>query len=988
MSPAPIDILLYRKQPKSSHRNRLLRIGIVSSSFLSLLGVIIIVSIAWLYSDLTRNLPSLEQLPQLLDPPDGILLEPTRLYDSTGEHIIRTLKDPSSNGRQYLALPPELWKDHSWQVSSPDRPEVQAYLPAELVDAILAVVEPSFWNSPGFSISGLFDNASPTLAQRLVRDLLLADEPAGLRRSLRESLLAAQLTATYGRVKVLEWYLNIARFGSLVYGASDAAQVYLGKSAEALNLAEAAILAAAHEAPAINLLYATEFTLEKQKEILTRMYELGIINLRELNQALTYPIAFHSPEIVEADPFFPFTELVLEGLAEKLEADKLERGGLDIITTLDYDLQVQTSCAASTQVMRMEEPGADDSTSPRSDCQAARLLPTLAIEERASPGSLSAHVLVLDPRSGHILAFSGDTDSNLNRLHQAAYEPGSLITPFIYLTSFTRGMGPASLVWDIPLSENDLQLNNANQIYHGPVSLRTAFANDYFIPAAQVLAQVGPDSVSRITREFGLTSISVNDLNEMLVSRPLLSGGQVSLVEIGQAYSVFANQGVLAGQATSQQSGNNGLAPLKPVTILSVKDRNGNTWMNCLDLLINCTPQVRPIVSPQLAYLVTDLLSDEPSRWPSLGHPNPLEIGRPAGAKIGLVGSKAQAWTAGFTPQVTAVVWLGDTSFQEQLPPGNITSKASAGLWHAVIQYASRNLDPEDWSVPDGISRVETCYPSGLLPTANCPTVVMEVFINGNEPTSPDNLYRIFQVNRETGRLATIFTPSELVEERVYLVVPPNATEWAKAAGLPTPPDAYDAITAQPNLEDVRIDSPEMFSHLGGSVKITGTAAGPNFEFYRVQVGKGLNPREWIQIGDTKNTPVVGDVLAEWDLNSLSGLYAVQLQVVRTDQRIETAIIQVTVDNQKPEVTILQPDQAQQFGAAKENNIILQVEAWDDIGVHKVDFFINNQIIASLSQPPFTISWTPSPGQHVFLVKAVDQANNTSEETISFSVGQ
>lgn len=988
MSPAPKDIFLYRKQSKSSHRNRLQRIGIVSSSFLSLLGVILIVGAAWLYSDLTRDLPPLEQLPLLLEPPDGILLGPTRLYDSTGEHIIRTLKDSSSSGRQYLALPPELWKDHSWQVSSPNRPEVQAYLPAEIVDAILATVEPSFWSSLGFNISGLSDNASPSLAQRLVRDLLLADEPAGLRRNFRESLLAAQLISTYGRAKVLEWYLNIAKFGPLVYGTSDAAQVYLGKSAEALNLAEAAILAAAHQSPTINLLYATEITLEKQKEILTHMYTSGTISQRELNQALTFRITFRSPEIGEVDPFFPFTELVMEELIEKLGADKLERGGLDIITSLDYDLQLQASCAASTQIVRMEEPRADDSPTTPSDCQAARLLPTLAMEDRVSPGTLSANVLMLDPHNGHVLALSGDTDSNLNRLHQAAYEPGSLVTPFIYLTSFTRGMGPASLVWDIPFSENDLQPTHANQIFHGPVSLRTAIANDYLNPAVQVLGQVGPDSVWRITREFGLTSISLNDLNEMLQSMLLLSSGKVSLTEIGLAYSVFANQGVLAGQAAPQLPGSNGLAPLQPISVLSVKDRKGNTWMNCLDPLINCIPQDRPIVSPQLAYLVTDLLSDEPSRWPSLGHPNALEIGRPAGAKIGLVGSKAQAWTVGFTPQVTAVVWLGDTSLQEMLPPGQITSKAAAGLWHAVIQYASRDLTPEGWSAPDGIIRVETCYPSGLLPTVNCPTVAIEVFINGNEPTSFDNLYRIFQVNRETGRLATIFTPSELVEERVYLVVPPNAIEWAKAAGLPTPPDAYDAITAQTTLTDVRIDSPEMFSHLSGSVNIMGTAAGPDFDFYRVQVGKGLNPREWIQIGDPKHTPVVSDVLAEWDLNGLSGLYAVQLQVVRTDQRIETSIIQVTVDNQKPEVTILHPSQGQRFITSEENNIILQVEAWDDIALQKVEFYMNGQLLASLRQPPFTLSWTPSPGQHAFLVKTVDQANNIREETISFSVSQ
>jgi membrane peptidoglycan carboxypeptidase len=987
MATAPTTVPLHKKRTKFSKRNLLQQIGIVSSSLFSLIGVMLVFNAAWLYSNLTRDLPSLETLPVLLDPPDGILLQPTRLYDSSGEHIIRTLNSSPSSKRQYLALAPEEWKDHGWQVSSADRPDIEAFLTAELVDAILASSEPAFWSSPGFSITGLFSNTSPTLAQRLVRDLLLADEPDGLRSNLRERLLAAQLTATYGRGKVLEWYLNSAQFGPLIYGASDAAQVYLGKPADKLNLAEAALLAAAAEAPALNPLDAPEITLQKQQETLLAMHEQGFINQKQLTQALAAPINLRPPEPAEEDLFYPFTELVLEELYVRLGAERLERGGLKILTTLDYDLQVQVSCAASIQVMRMEETVPDNSGLPVVDCQAARLLPTLAMDSKALQGSLSAQVVVLDVRSGHVLALSGDSNSNQTRLYQTAYEPGSLMTPFIYLTSFTRGMGPASLVWDIPFDTNEDQQLDSNQIYHGPVSLRTAFANDYLIPAAQLLGQIGPESVWRISREFGLSSLDVFDINGMLEDRPLLSGGQATLLEIGQAYSVFANQGVLAGQIIpTPAAGNNGLPPLKPITVLSVEDIKGQAWLSCADQPVNCTPLVRPIVSPQLAYLVIDMLSDETARWPTLGHPNALEIGRPAGAKIGQVGTKAQAWTAGFTPQIASVVWLGETGGEQQTLPSDIPAKGAAGLWHAVIQYASRELIPESWSIPAGISRLETCYPSGLLPTANCPIVAVEVFIDGNEPTSPDNLYRIFQVNRESGRLATIFTPSELVEERVYLVVPPNAVEWAKVAGLPTPPDAYDAISAPTPLEDVHIASPGMFSHVSGEISIKGTAAGPDFDFYRVQVGQGLNPREWIQIGEANHKPVRNGILADWNLNGLSGLYAVQLQVVRADQRIETAIIQVTVDNQDPQVSITQPGQGQRFITGHNKTIILQVQANDDIALHKVEFYINGRLLASLSEPPFTLSWSPTPGQHTFLARAYDLAQNTSEDSLGFSV--
>jgi len=976
---------IHRKQAKLAPRTSLKRLGLFTSGLLSLIAVLLVFTTAWLYSNLTNDLPPLEYLPVLLDPPDGLLLTPTRLYDSTGEHIIRTLSSSSSSERQYLALPPELWKDHNGQASSIDQPEIEVYFTDGLVNATLATAEPAFWSSPGFSMTGLSSGTSATLAQRFVRDLLIADEPEGLRRNLRERLLAAQITSRYGREKVLEWYLNSAHFGILVYGASDAAQVYLGKPADKLNLAEAAFLTAAAQAPDLNPLAAPEITLEKQKEILRTMHELGFIDQNQLTEALATPIDFRSPEVAETDPFYAFTELVLEELYENLGPEQLERGGLVIQTTLDFDLQTQVSCAASIQVMRMEEAETNASSTPVTDCQAARLLPTLAMDSQATQGSLSAQALVLDARNGYVLALAGDMNSNQRDLHQALYEPGSLITPFIYLTAFTRGMGPASLVWDIPPNSDNAQQVILSQDYHGPISLRTAFANDYLIPAQQILGQVGPESVWRISNEFGLSSLDVSGLNEMLENWPLLSGGQASLMEIGQAYSVFANQGILAGK-TSTTTESNGLPTLTPITVLSIKDIHGHSVMNCTIQPVNCTPQVRSIVSPQLAYLVTDMLSDETARWATLGHPNPLEIGRPAGAKLGKVGTKSEAWTAGFTPQLTTVVWLGEATGKEQVLPSDLIAKGAAGLWHAVIQYASRDLSPESWSTPAGINRVEICYPSGLLPTANCPTVTVEVFINGNEPTSPDNLYRILQVNRETGRLATIFTPPELVEERVYLVVPPNAVEWAQAAGLPTPPEDYDAITGITPKADVRIDSPMMFSHISGSASIKGTAAGPDFEFYRVRVGKGLNPREWIQIGETNHIPVRNGVLAEWDLSGWSGLYAVQLQVVRGDQSIETSVIQVTVDNQDPEVLIINPEQGQRFNTDSEQFIILQAEAHDDVTLQKVEFIMDNRLLASLSHPPFTLSWAPSPGQHTFVVKAYDLAQNTKEDSLTFTV--
>jgi membrane carboxypeptidase/penicillin-binding protein PbpC len=296
------------------------------------------------------------------------------------------------------------------------------------------------------------------------------------------------------------------------------------------------------------------------------------------------------------------------------------------------------------------------------------------------------------------------------------------------------------------------------------------------------------------------------------------------------------------------------------------------------------------VVAPGLAYLVTSSLSDEAARWPSLGSPNALEIGRPAAAKLGQTPDGRDAWAAGYTPSRLVVTWTGGGA------GGGLTPRLPAVLWNALMQLASRDLPREGWPVPPGVSVINVCDPSGLLPSADCPNVVSEVFTDGNEPTQIDTLYRVYYVNRETGHLATVFTPPQLVEKRVYLIVPPEAREWAVSAGIPVPPDSYDAIQPPPRDPNVNISSPELFASVQGRVQIIGTASGADFVSYRVQVGRGLNPQEWIQIGEEASAPVENDLLAEWDTTGLNGLYAVQLIVIRSDQRVETAVIQVTID--------------------------------------------------------------------------------------------
>jgi membrane peptidoglycan carboxypeptidase len=873
----------------------------------------------------------------LLNPQDGLLLQPTRLYDRTGAHLLAILA-PSPDARKYLPYD---------------------QLPQPLLDATIALADPDFWNHAGYSIAGWQDPSThPTLAQKLVFDLLLWNEPPSSQRAIQERLLAAQVTARYGRKQVLEWYLNSADYGHDAFGAEAAAQLYYGKSATQLDLSEAALLAAVSQTPALNPIDAPQAAEMMRQETLLVMSRLGLITADEKAQAQAKPptIQVMAPQTNLAPVG---VNLALDELEKQFDRTRLARGGLSIWTTVDYDLQLQASCAVKTQVARLagdqEEILAEDG----SPCAAARLLPSLP--PGTVPVEATASALILDPTNGQVLAAVGDEQAGQDGTSLASHPAGTLLTPFIYLTGFSRGLNPASLAWDIPGANSD-----PHAVYHGPVRLRTALANDYLPPAEQVLQQMGEESVKSIAESFGL---------EFPAGKHLLQDNfSFSPLELASAYGIFANQGTLAGQAVSDTT-------LHPVAVLKVIGADHSVWANWT------TPQTRPVVSPQLAYLMNQVLSDETARWPSLGHPNPLEIGRPAGAKIGQALDSSAAWTAGYTPQDVVVVWSGpSTASGAAAASGTVAQGLAEDLWHGLMQYAVQDLPSTGWSMPSGVTTVQVCDPSGLLPTPACPNIVSEVFLAGREPLQTDTLYQTFQVNRETGLLATVFTPQELVESRVYMVVPPEAQQWARSAGIATPPTSYDTVQMPQVLPNAHLTSPSMFDYRRGVIEIQGSASGADFAYYRLEYGQGLNPQEWVQLGSDVKTPVDEGPLGSWDTSGLNGLYALRLLVVHSDQSIDQAVVQVTLDNTPPQVTITYPLAGQKISIAQEAQLALQAQVSEPFLV-KADFFVDGEQVGEFNGAPFGTLWKAAVGTHTFRVVATDQAGNVGEADVKFTVG-
>jgi len=946
-----------RRHRRTAHQQKARRLaarlawGILAGFLLSLVAGIGALAVG--YSYLTHDLPSVTSLPAFFAPGEGAFFSPTRLYDRTGKHLLLTLENPGIP-RRYLHVDP----------AAPD-----AFSP-ELVRTAVSLLDPGFWNHPGFLIHRLLDPQPGTIAERLSLDLFLSQEPPDTRRALRMRLLAAELTSRYGRAQVLEWYLNAAFFGHLTYGAEAASRLYLDKSASELNLAEAALLVPLTDTPALNPLDSPTAALENQRAALQRLQESGQISQTEYERAIQTSLRLTRTAPSSQPVAGAFTALVLEQLGAQLGRQRLERGGLRIITTLDYPTQLELTCLVRTQLNRLEGTSSSETLPDGSPCQSARLLPTLPAGI-SLPSGLAASGLLLDNETGQILAFVGDTSKNREIATLTAHAPGTTLTPLVAVAAFARGFSPASLVWDIPASvpEPFSTFTNPDGQFHGPVRLRMALANDYLTPLARIATQIGAENIWRLAGTLGISSLS-----EVQKLDTLIEGGKVTLPELAHSYSVFANQGNRVGQLVENRQG------MQPTSVLYVEDSAGNL------LLDQSHPQTQPALSAPLAYLVHHVLSDEQARWPTLGYPNPLEVGRPAGAKTGRTASGQDAWAIGYIAQRTAVFWLG-------LPAGTqseslyLDPRYAAGMWHALIQFTARDLPPRDWPTPSEITTLQVCDPSGQLPTPACPTVVSEVFINGNEPTAYDSLYHTYQINRETGRLATVFTPASLIDERVYMAVPPEAQAWAREAGIEIPPSAYDTIQPPQPSPYVRFSSPAPFSYVRGKVSLRGTASGDGFAYYRVQAGAGLNPQSWLQIGPDNSTLVEDGLLAEWDTRGLDGLYALRLIVVRADQTLENDTIQVTVDNTPPLVHILYPLNGQAISSSDHREMIFRAEASDAVGLQRIDWLVDGQMVGNSLVEPFSLAWSATPGNHTLLVRAYDLAGNMTESTpVSFTV--
>lgn len=669
-------------------------------------------------------------------------------------------------------------------------------------------------------------------------------------------------------------------------------------------------------------------------------------------------------ERFEVPPDAPHFALeVLKQIQEKYNTPEdpyfIWQNGLQVYTTLDWDLQTYAECVARSHIgsLRLQDP---------KPCQNdLEPLPAVSevLKQKFDHEVTNASIVAIRPPTGEVLTMVGsldyfdeEIDGQVN-VALSPRQPGSSFKPYTYLTAFESGrFSPSSMVMDVrtvfPDPGNPPYVpENYDRKFHGPQLLRWALQRSYNLPAVWLMDQVGISNVIKTARRVG-----VNSLNKELGSYGLsltLGGGEVALLDHTYAFSTFANGGVMAGQPIPPTEHRPGYRKLDPVFILRVTDKDGKV----LDEYRQ--PATERVVAEGPMYLLNNVLSDPSPRPVAFGsYANYLTLpNRPVAAKTGTTNSWVDAWTVGYTPQLAVGVWTGNSdSTPMKLADGSITA---APIFSRVLAKGMEGLPVQGWPEPPGIERARVCVPSGLLPTPDCPRTTTDLFLAGKTPTQPDIIYQAYEINNQNGKRATACTPVEVRQRVVYEVYPPNAADWVREQGIPQPPLDLDGPCGDIAVAgDVAIASPLFGQRVKGAVPIAGNARDGDFRAYRLEVAPASAPDQWIAIGPEHGEQITEGLLETWDTTGFEGMYTLRLSVLQNSGGVVTNEAQVVVDNTPPVVSIVHPENNQPYVKEDDELVSITADAQDDWEMDRVEFYLDGAQLGESTVAPYSLRWT------------------------------
>jgi penicillin-binding protein 1A len=520
----------------------------------------------------------------------------------------------------------------------------------ELKRAVLAIEDSHFYihqginpNSIGRAVvvnfqRGAVVEGASTITMQLVKNIFLTRERA-FSRKLAEAVLAVRVEQTLEKDEILELYLNTIYWGHNNYGVQTAAESYFNKPASQLNLAEAALMAGLIQAPEDYSPFANyQESKKRQAVVLERMAELGWITAEEKEKAIKQPLLVGKPTAWQKSRLPYITEAVAAELNERFGRQTVLQGGMRIQTTVDENFQRNAEEIVARAHRNLRRRGV-----------------------RADQVALAA----VDPRTHFVKALVGGVDyskSEFNRATQSRRQPGSAFKPYVYYAAFATGKyTPYSTVNDSPVRFRDgsryYTPQNYGGGYSGAVSIYTALTQSLNVPAVVLGRQVGIDRVIEICKTLGIKSPL-----EPVISLPLGAVG-VTPLEMAGSYATFASNGWHSD----------------PTLIVKVTDSRGN-------VLLDHTAPPKLVLDPWATASLTSVLQGVING----GTGKAANIGRPAAGKTGTTSAERDVWFVGYTPQLSAAVWIGNDNYRSI--GGGVTGGGyAAPIWRDFMRHAMRN---------------------------------------------------------------------------------------------------------------------------------------------------------------------------------------------------------------------------------------------------------------------------------------------------------
>lgn len=582
-------------------------------------------------------------------------------------------------------------------------------LPDHVKNAVVAIEDDQFYNHHGINFIAFgrailvnlrersFAQGGGTITMQLARNVFLTQKKT-IMRKLEEFLWAVQIERKYSKDEILEAYMNEFYLNHGAYGIEAGARTYFGKSAKDLTVAEAALLAGVIRWPTRYSPFVNpDIALERRNFVLRRMEEVGFLTAEEAAEAKAEPIvlAERQQRVVRASYFVDY---VTQQLVERYGEAVVFGGGLHVYTTLDLDMQL-----AAEKVLKDGLPVNQDHDGPLTQPQGA--------------------VVALVPQTGEIrVMVGGRGEDRFNRATQALRSPGSAIKVFLYTAAIDLGITAADVYVDEPTdfevpSGEIWSPQNYYETFAGPVTIREAIEDSLNVIAAQVAAEIGPQTIIEYGKKMGITTfVEQGRVNDVGLA-PLALGGMtkgVSPLELATAYGVLANQGIKT----------------EPFAILKVTDSYGR-------VLEEHQVKQTVVLSEQTSYLMTDLLRGVIER----GTGKNANIGRPAAGKTGTHSDYQDGWFVGYTPDLVSVVWFGEDIPRRMVYRGvRYGSWNAATLWAQFMREALKDTPVKDFPKPTGlVEGILIDTKTGLLVKDGCDLPAdetrREIFIQGTEPT-------------------------------------------------------------------------------------------------------------------------------------------------------------------------------------------------------------------------------------------------------------